>query len=201
MLALYRSGRQAEALAAYREARETLVETLGIEPGAALRQLERAILDQDPSLDVAAVGAGRAAAPRRSPQACGAIDLVRRPRATSCGRSPRCSASVDVRLLTLTGAGGSGKTRLASRRRTASATSSRTASCWSNSPRSATRDLVAAAIADTLGIGSRTAGRSRWRCWSAYLRDREMLLVLDNFEQRARGSAAARRAARTRAPG
>ena len=42
MLALYRSGRQAEALAAYRAARETLVETLGIEPGAALRQLERA---------------------------------------------------------------------------------------------------------------------------------------------------------------
>ena len=52
MLALYRSGRQAEALAAYRDARRALVETLGIEPTLALRQLERAILDQDPALDL-----------------------------------------------------------------------------------------------------------------------------------------------------
>ena len=50
MLALYRSGRQAEALAAYRDARRALVETLGIEPALPLRQLERAILDQDPAL-------------------------------------------------------------------------------------------------------------------------------------------------------
>ena len=51
MLALYRSGRQAEALAAYQAARSTLVEELGIEPGPALQELERAILRQDPSLD------------------------------------------------------------------------------------------------------------------------------------------------------
>jgi DNA-binding SARP family transcriptional activator len=50
MLALYRSGRQADALAAYRDARETLVEGLGIEPGEELQQLEREILQQDPSL-------------------------------------------------------------------------------------------------------------------------------------------------------
>jgi DNA-binding SARP family transcriptional activator len=50
MLALYRSGRQAEALAAYREARATLVGELGIEPGLVLRELERAILAQDPAL-------------------------------------------------------------------------------------------------------------------------------------------------------
>jgi DNA-binding SARP family transcriptional activator len=50
MLALYRSGRQAEALAAYRSARATLVGELGIEPSAALQELERAILRQDPSL-------------------------------------------------------------------------------------------------------------------------------------------------------
>ena len=54
MLALYRAGRQADALAAYRDARRSLVETLGIEPTLALRQLERSILDQDPALDLAA---------------------------------------------------------------------------------------------------------------------------------------------------
>jgi DNA-binding SARP family transcriptional activator len=51
MLALYRSGRQSEALDAYREARRTLVEEVGVEPGPALQRLERAILTQDPSLD------------------------------------------------------------------------------------------------------------------------------------------------------
>jgi DNA-binding SARP family transcriptional activator/DNA-binding beta-propeller fold protein YncE len=50
MLALYRSGRQAEALAAYGEAREVLQRDLGLEPGEELRQLERAILTHDPSL-------------------------------------------------------------------------------------------------------------------------------------------------------
>jgi DNA-binding SARP family transcriptional activator len=53
MLALYRSGRQAEALDAYRAARATLVDELGIEPGRELRRLEQAILEQDPSLDPA----------------------------------------------------------------------------------------------------------------------------------------------------
>ena len=50
MLALYRSGRQADALAAYRSAREMFVEGLGIEPGAELKALERQVLDQDPGL-------------------------------------------------------------------------------------------------------------------------------------------------------
>jgi DNA-binding SARP family transcriptional activator len=51
MLALYRCGRQAEALAAYREGRRKLVEELGIEPGRALRELEQAILRQDQALE------------------------------------------------------------------------------------------------------------------------------------------------------
>lgn len=50
VLALYRSGRQAEALAAYREARERLMDGFGIDPGPALKELERRILAQDPEL-------------------------------------------------------------------------------------------------------------------------------------------------------
>jgi DNA-binding SARP family transcriptional activator len=54
MVALYRSGRQADALDAYRRARRTLMDELGLEPGDELRRLERAILRQDPALDLAA---------------------------------------------------------------------------------------------------------------------------------------------------
>ena len=50
MLALYRAGRQAEALDVYRAGRELLVEELGLEPGAPLRELQAAILRQDPAL-------------------------------------------------------------------------------------------------------------------------------------------------------
>ncbi|HZA82336.1 MAG TPA: BTAD domain-containing putative transcriptional regulator, partial [Actinomycetes bacterium] len=52
MLALYRSGRQADALAAYRAARKVLVDELGIEPSVGLQRLEQAILAQDPALDL-----------------------------------------------------------------------------------------------------------------------------------------------------
>jgi DNA-binding SARP family transcriptional activator len=54
MLALYRAGRQAEALDSYRAARATLLDELGIEPSPSLQQLEQAILRQDDSLAVAA---------------------------------------------------------------------------------------------------------------------------------------------------
>ena len=52
MLSLYRSGRQAEALEVYQAARVDLVEHLGIEPGSVLRELELAILRQDPALEL-----------------------------------------------------------------------------------------------------------------------------------------------------
>src|ERR671928_1414283 len=68
MLALYRSGRQAEALAVYQRTRRTLVDELGIEPGESLRQLEQAILAHDPSLDAdEAPRAGDAAQAARQP--------------------------------------------------------------------------------------------------------------------------------------
>src|SRR5699024_2463136 len=56
-LALYRAGRQAEALRSLDEARSTLVEELGVDPGPALRELEAKILAQDPSLVPSGLGA------------------------------------------------------------------------------------------------------------------------------------------------
>ena len=57
ILALYRSGRQADALSEYRETRRALDEELGLEPGPALRELEQAILRHDPSLTAVPVPA------------------------------------------------------------------------------------------------------------------------------------------------
>jgi YVTN family beta-propeller protein len=56
MLALYRSGRQADALDTYQQARRTLDQELGLEPGRGLQELERRILNQDPTLDASAGG-------------------------------------------------------------------------------------------------------------------------------------------------
>jgi DNA-binding SARP family transcriptional activator len=84
MLALYRSERQAEALQAYRQARQELSDELGLEPSESLKQLEAAILRQDPELapaaDPARVRALRAAAPERAllvaPTAPDALDAL-----------------------------------------------------------------------------------------------------------------------------
>src|SRR5580704_18021586 len=72
ILALYRSGRQAEALRAYTEIRDRLVDELGIDPGQALRELQARILAQDPSLGPAGASAGPAPARvAASPEAAG----------------------------------------------------------------------------------------------------------------------------------
>ncbi len=82
ILALYRSGRQAEALAAYQDTRRVLVEELGIEPGPRLQQLEKAILLQDPALELpvrgdVAAGPARLHTRRRpSPILAGAAILL-----------------------------------------------------------------------------------------------------------------------------
>jgi DNA-binding SARP family transcriptional activator/pimeloyl-ACP methyl ester carboxylesterase len=62
MVALYRCGRQADALATYQRARQRLVDELGLEPGGELRRTEEAILNQDPSLAAPFAGGGGVAA-------------------------------------------------------------------------------------------------------------------------------------------
>lgn len=67
MLALYRGGRQADALAAYQEARSLLVDELGLDPGQTLQQLEKAILRQDESLELSVAPAASEATPTTAP--------------------------------------------------------------------------------------------------------------------------------------
>ncbi|MET1049749.1 MAG: BTAD domain-containing putative transcriptional regulator [Acidimicrobiales bacterium] len=111
MLALYRAGRQADALRAYRTAHETLVDELGIEPSPELRRLEAAVLAQDPSLDFPE---GSSPSPVRTPLRHA---TVRRPLTPCLGREDEQAQLEDLlvehRLVTVVGTGGAGKTRLA----------------------------------------------------------------------------------------
>ncbi|MGH3129047.1 MAG: BTAD domain-containing putative transcriptional regulator [Gaiellaceae bacterium] len=106
MLALYRAGRQADALEHYAALRTRLDDELGLEPGSALRELQRRILQQDPALDV-----GRVAAPSAQALPASPNELVGRDRELSALRA--LLDRRESRLIVLTGAGGSGKTRLA----------------------------------------------------------------------------------------
>ena len=90
ILALYRSGRQAEALSAYTEIRDHLAGELGIDPGPALRELQARILAQDPSLTPASAPAsapatGPASAPATGP-ATGPARPAPRPGRAPCSR-------------------------------------------------------------------------------------------------------------------
>ena len=113
MLALYRAGRQAEALEAYRDARAALDE-LGIEPSSALRGLEKAILVQDAALDVPLLLL-KVAQPLAGAARAGAVVSVRRPRRANWPRSARCSSAPRAARAAWCfsrGEPGAGKTRL-----------------------------------------------------------------------------------------
>ena len=107
MVALYRSGRQADALRAFQEARRVFVEELGIEPGRSLRELERAVLSQDPDLD----------APARAPLLERPYHNLPSPLTALLGRFDDVQTVQKLlatsRLVTIAGTGGCGKTRLA----------------------------------------------------------------------------------------
>lgn len=133
VLALYRSGRQPEAIAAYERTRDHLAEELGLDPSPDLVRLAEAVAGRDPSLDAAppapepqpATGLGQAFEP--VPVTPGPIDLPpavteRRARSAFVGRQPQLDAldrawqavsAGDRRLVTLSGEPGMGKTRLA----------------------------------------------------------------------------------------
>ena len=110
ILALYRAGRQAEALAAYTEARDRLVDELGIEPGPALRELQARVLAQDPALTPPGPARPRAAGPA-------ATGNLRAQLSSFIGRDAELEQLREAirshRLVTLIGPGGAGKTRLA----------------------------------------------------------------------------------------
>jgi predicted ATPase/DNA-binding SARP family transcriptional activator len=111
MLALYRAGRQAEALSAYQEIRDRLVDDLGIDPGAGLREMQTRIIVQDPTLG----GEQHLHAP--APLAAAPAGNLPEALSSFLGRDRELEQLAEAvrskRLVTLIGPGGVGKTRLA----------------------------------------------------------------------------------------
>ena len=182
MLALYRSGRQAEALEVYRHASELLRDDLGLEPSPQLRELERSILNQDATVEPPPRGAP--APPANLPVSATAF----------VGRRRELSEIVALlegggsRLLTLTGAGGSGKTRLALRVADMRAAEYRDGTWFVAFADVTDPELIASTVCLTLELAE-AAGVAPVRRLEQWLDERQVLLVLDNLEQLADGSA------------
>ena len=175
MLALYRSGRQRDALDSYARARRRLRDEFGLDPTTALRDLEGAILRQDAGL---AVEPAEVQGRRHLPT----------PTTTLVGRRAEIdelrALVVDdgVRLVTLTGPGGVGKTRLGLQ--AAYELADRFADGVFFVALAPVRDpgLVVSAIATALGA-KQLAGSSLLESLQAHLSQRHLLLLIDNFEQ------------------
>lgn len=170
MLALYRVGRQADALAAYRRVRRLLRDELGVEPNPGLRRLERRILMQDPGLDHdVAASPVRHNLPAALTPLVGRVDEL----------AELAESLAGARLLTLTGPAGVGKTRLALQ--LATDVVDRFDAVHLVELASLARDgRVDLEIATALGVpggGTELAGRVAER-----LEVRRVLLVLDNCE-------------------
>jgi predicted ATPase/DNA-binding SARP family transcriptional activator len=183
MLALYRSGQQAEALRVHSDLRRRLAEELGTDPGPAIARLHERMMRHHPALDPATPTAADADAetPSRLKRAVGNLPP---PRTSFIGRRSEILAVAamtrDHRLTTLLGAGGAGKTRLALRAATEVA---------------ADFDGVWLVALGTLDDDVHLAGhcltevglidqmdREPLKTLHGWIADRHLLLVLDNCE-------------------
>jgi predicted ATPase/DNA-binding SARP family transcriptional activator len=190
MLALYRCGRQADALAAFQTARARFVEELGIEPSPALRELHEDVLKHSAELSTPVeVRAGTSvdAQPRPAmPSVLGKPGLPVPPNRT-IGREHELSAvgerlrAGSVRLLTLTGAGGVGKTRLALEAARAVQSDFADGARFVSLAALRRPDDVPAAIVQALGIIV-LSGESPEQSVERFLATKHLLLVIDNLE-------------------
>ena len=174
LLALYRCDRQAEALEVYRNAREALAEDLGLDPSPALQELERAILRQDPSL-------AAPEAPTRSTQPLPVPPTPLLGRRLELAAVAALFRNDGARLVTLTGPGGTGKTRLALAVAHELEPELRDGALFVNLAPVSSPELLVPAIAEALDV--REGERVLAEGVIEHLRERRMLLLLDNFEQ------------------